>query len=43
MTLADRHCTGPGGFTSPSTLLAVAQLGFSGQLLKLDLTVALPG
>lgn len=30
-------------FTSASTLLGVAQLGFTGQLVELDLTVALPG
>lgn len=29
-------------FTSASTLLGVAQLGFPGQLVELDLTVALP-
>ncbi|MEU3072800.1 RidA family protein [Streptomyces laurentii] len=29
-------------FTSASTLLGVAQLGFSGQLAEVDLTVALP-
>ncbi|MQY09221.1 RidA family protein [Actinomadura macrotermitis] len=29
-------------FTTASTLLGVAQLGFSGQLVELDLTVALP-
>ncbi|MFE5628304.1 RidA family protein [Streptomyces sp. NPDC056543] len=29
-------------FTSASTLLGVAQLGFSGQLVEVDLTVALP-
>ncbi|MFJ6940468.1 RidA family protein [Streptomyces sp. NPDC101132] len=30
-------------FTTASTLLGVAQLGFSGQLVEVDLTVALPG
>lgn len=30
-------------FTSASTLLGVAQLGFAGQLVEVDLTVALPG
>ncbi|WP_413755845.1 RidA family protein [Streptomyces sp. MMBL 11-3] len=30
------------GFTTASTLLGVAQLGFSGQLVEVDLTVALP-
>jgi enamine deaminase RidA (YjgF/YER057c/UK114 family) len=29
-------------FTSASTLLGVAQLGFSGQLVEVDLTAALP-
>ncbi|MFE5613710.1 RidA family protein [Streptomyces sp. NPDC056524] len=29
-------------FTSASTLLGVAQLGFSGQLVEVDLTVSLP-
>lgn len=29
-------------FTTASTLLGVAQLGFSGQLVEVDLTVALP-
>ncbi|MFE9686566.1 Rid family hydrolase [Streptomyces sp. NPDC006285] len=29
-------------FTSASTLLGVAQLGFAGQLVEVDLTVALP-
>ncbi|MGW8764175.1 RidA family protein [Streptomyces sp. NPDC055815] len=29
-------------FTTASTLLGVAQLGFSGQLVELDLTVSLP-
>ncbi|MCK7625243.1 Rid family hydrolase [Streptomyces sp. RS10V-4] len=29
-------------FTSASTLLGVAQLGFTGQLIEVDLTVALP-
>ncbi|WP_344585082.1 RidA family protein [Streptomyces lunalinharesii] len=29
-------------FTTASTLLGVAQLGFSGQLIEVDLTVALP-
>lgn len=29
-------------FTTASTLLGVTQLGFSGQLVELDLTVALP-
>ncbi|MFE9251260.1 RidA family protein [Streptomyces sp. NPDC007088] len=29
-------------FTSASTLLGVAQLGFTGQLVEVDLTVALP-
>jgi enamine deaminase RidA (YjgF/YER057c/UK114 family) len=29
-------------FTTASTLLGVAQLGFAGQLVELDLTVALP-
>ncbi|OKK06481.1 hypothetical protein AMK26_10725 [Streptomyces sp. CB03234] len=32
-----------GAFTSASTLLGVAQLGFTGQLVEVDLTVALPG
>ncbi|MFJ3876972.1 RidA family protein [Streptomyces sp. NPDC090077] len=30
-------------FTTASTLLGVAQLGFTGQLVEVDLTVALPG
>ncbi|MFD8210907.1 RidA family protein [Streptomyces sp. NPDC059695] len=30
-------------FTTASTLLGVAQLGFPGQLVELDLTAALPG
>ncbi|MDT0343628.1 RidA family protein [Streptomyces litchfieldiae] len=30
-------------FTTASTLLGVAQLGFAGQLVEVDLTVALPG
>jgi enamine deaminase RidA (YjgF/YER057c/UK114 family) len=30
-------------FSTASTLLGVAQLGFTGQLIELDLTVALPG
>lgn len=30
-------------FTSASTLLGVAQLGFPGQLIEVDLTAALPG
>ncbi|HWB34604.1 MAG TPA: RidA family protein [Rugosimonospora sp.] len=30
-------------FTSASTLLGVAQLGFPGQLVEVDLTAALPG
>ncbi|MFF3249404.1 RidA family protein [Streptomyces sp. NPDC002870] len=30
-------------FTSASTLLGVAQLGFEGQLVEVDLTVAMPG
>lgn len=30
-------------FTSASTLLGVARLGFHGQLVELDLTAALPG
>ncbi|MFC5291200.1 RidA family protein [Actinokineospora guangxiensis] len=30
-------------FTSASTLLGVAQLGFGGQLVEVDLTAALPG
>jgi enamine deaminase RidA (YjgF/YER057c/UK114 family) len=30
-------------FTTASTLLGVAQLGFSGQLIEVDLTVALSG
>ena len=30
------------GFTSASTLLGVAQLGFPGQLVEVELTVALP-
>jgi enamine deaminase RidA (YjgF/YER057c/UK114 family) len=29
-------------FTTASTLLGVAQLGFEGQLIEVDLTVALP-
>jgi enamine deaminase RidA (YjgF/YER057c/UK114 family) len=29
-------------FTSASTLLGVAQLGFAGQMIEVDLTVALP-
>ncbi|MFD2356804.1 hypothetical protein ACFSTC_57415 [Nonomuraea ferruginea] len=29
-------------FTTASTLLGVAQLGFSGQLAEVDLTAALP-
>ncbi len=31
-----------GSFTTASTLLGVAQLGFPGQLVELDLTAALP-
>lgn len=31
-----------GAFTTASTLLGIAQLGFTGQLVELDLTVALP-
>ncbi len=30
-------------FTTASTLLGIAQLGFAGQLIEVDLTVALPG
>ncbi|MFI0986910.1 RidA family protein [Streptomyces exfoliatus] len=30
-------------FTTASTLLGVAQLGYPGQLIEVDLTVALPG
>jgi hypothetical protein len=30
-------------FTTASTLLGVAQLGFAGQLVELDLTASLPG
>ncbi|MFI2712914.1 RidA family protein [Micromonospora sp. NPDC018662] len=30
-------------FTTASTLLGVAQLGFTGQLVELDVTAALPG
>ncbi|MFF3390398.1 RidA family protein [Streptomyces sp. NPDC002669] len=30
-------------FTTASTLLGVVQLGFTGQLVEVDLTVALPG
>ncbi|MDK1475356.1 Rid family hydrolase [Streptomyces sp. 549] len=30
-------------FTTASTLLGVAQLGFAGQLVEVDLTAALPG
>ncbi|MCS7476830.1 RidA family protein [Umezawaea endophytica] len=30
-------------FTTASTLLGVAQLGFQGQLIEVDLTAALPG
>ena len=30
-------------FSTASTLLGVARLGFSGQLVELDLTAALPG
>ena len=30
-------------FSTASTLLGVAQLGFTGQLIELDLTAALPG
>ena len=30
-------------FTTASTLLGVASLGFTGQLVELDLTAALPG
>jgi enamine deaminase RidA (YjgF/YER057c/UK114 family) len=30
-------------FTTASTLLGVSQLGFTGQLVEVDLTVALPG
>lgn len=30
-------------FTTASTLLGVAQLGFRGQLIEVDLTAALPG
>lgn len=40
-----RRFTGSGladAFTTASTLLGVAQLGFYGQLVELDLTVALP-
>lgn len=32
-----------GAFTTASTLLGVAQLGYPGQLVELDLTVSLPG
>ncbi|MFD3872127.1 RidA family protein [Streptomyces sp. NPDC058623] len=38
--LAD-SALGP-AFTTASTLLGVAQLGFTGQLIEVDLTVALP-
>lgn len=41
-----RRLTGSGigpAFTTASTLLGVAQLGFSGQLIEVDLTAALPG
>ncbi|MFE9096512.1 RidA family protein [Streptomyces sp. NPDC007264] len=45
LSLAWRRLTasalGP-AFTSASTLLGVAQLGFPGQLVEVDLTVALP-
>jgi enamine deaminase RidA (YjgF/YER057c/UK114 family) len=37
-----RSALGP-AFGTASTLLGVAQLGFSGQLVELDLTAALPG
>jgi hypothetical protein len=30
-------------FTTASTLLGVTQLGFTGQLVEIDLTAALPG
>jgi hypothetical protein len=30
-------------FSTASTLLGVARLGFRGQLIEVDLTVALPG
>ena len=30
-------------FSTASTLLGVARLGFSGQLIEIDLTAALPG
>ncbi|MFD5060381.1 RidA family protein [Streptomyces sp. NPDC058394] len=36
-----RSAIGP-AFTTASTLLGVAQLGFSGQLIEVDLTAALP-
>ena len=41
-----RRLTGSGmgpAFTTASTLLGVAQLGFPGQLIEVDLTAALPG
>jgi enamine deaminase RidA (YjgF/YER057c/UK114 family) len=37
-----RSPLGP-AFTTASTLLGVAQLGFPGQLIEIDLTAALPG
>jgi enamine deaminase RidA (YjgF/YER057c/UK114 family) len=37
-----RSALGP-AFTTASTLLGVAQLGFRGQLVEIDLTAALPG
>lgn len=37
-----RSPLGP-AFTTASTLLGVAQLGFRGQLIEVDLTAALPG
>ncbi len=46
LVTAWRRLTGSGlgpAFTTASTLLGVAQLGYPGQLIEVDLTVALPG
>ncbi|MGA5068542.1 RidA family protein [Streptomyces exfoliatus] len=45
LVTAWRRLTGSGlgpAFTTASTLLGVAQLGYPGQLIEVDLTVALP-
>ncbi|MFD3534926.1 RidA family protein [Streptomyces sp. NPDC058664] len=45
LATAWRRLTGSGlgpAFTTASTLLGVAQLGYPGQLIEVDLTVALP-